>query len=189
MILDFPGKAWWKPGWKPRLLIKKFIDTIDLGTGVHRKDIFMDRHPHEKIFDQIAELLQFAYDNANKPINHEKIPEIETKLDALEKQVEEFKKISDKILEGSGLTDYAFETMKGDKNSSILSDIERSLLDRAEFLKNEAKAASKDLQAAASEAQMTGKNLSGQPKEKRKSAQSRKNKFRSFGGVKNWKPL
>ncbi|MCE5316322.1 MAG: hypothetical protein LLG04_03035 [Parachlamydia sp.] len=147
----------------------------------------MDKHPHEKLLDQIAQILQFAYDNANKPIPSEKEFLLAAQLDDLEKQVMEFKKVSDKILEGSGLTDYVYETMKEEKKSSILSENERALLERAEFLKSEAQAASQDLQQAAREAKEENKQLTD--KKKTKKGGSRKGKFRSFGGVKNWKPL
>lgn len=147
----------------------------------------MDKHPHEKLLDQIAQILQYAYDNAHKPIPSEKEFQLAAQLDELEKQVMEFKKISDKILEGSGLTDYVFETMKGEEKSSILNESERALLKRAEFLKDEAQAAAADLQKAAKDAQAESKNLT--EKKKPKKSASRKGKFRSFGGVKNWKPL
>lgn len=147
----------------------------------------MEKHPHEKLLDQIAQILQYAYDNADKPIPREKELQLAAQVEELEKQVMEFKKISEKILEGSGLTDYVFETMKGDEKSSILTDSERALLERAEFLKDEAQAASADLQKAAKEAQAENKQLTG--KKKQKKGASRKGKFRSFGGVKNWKPL
>lgn len=150
----------------------------------------MDKHPHEKVLDKIAELLKLAYDNAHKPIATEKAKLLEVQLDALEKEVEEFKKISDTILEGSGLTDYVYQTIKEDKNSSILTDTERKLLARAEFLKEEALLAAQDLTKAAHVAKAEGKDLVAKKKEKKeKSPQSRKGKFRSFGGVKNWKPL
>lgn len=147
----------------------------------------MEKHPHEKLLDQIAQILQFAYDNADKPIPREKELQLAAQVDELEKQVLEFKKISEKILEGSGLTDYVFETMKGDKKSSILNETERALLERAEFLKGEAAAASSDLLKAATEAKAENKQLAG--KKKTKKGASRKSKFRSFGGTKNWKPL
>ena len=143
-----------------------------------------ERHPHEKVLDKIAELLQFTYDNADKPIPDEQAIQIAAQLVELEKQVMEFKKTSEKILEGSGLTDYVYETMLESSKDDPFS-----LLHRAESLKVEAQAAAKDLQKAASDARAAGKTLTDKTKKKKQSPQARKSKFRSFGGTKNWKPL
>ncbi len=149
----------------------------------------MEKHPHEKVLDKIAELMQFAYDNANKPVSQEKLAAVEAQLKELDNQVEEFKKISEKILEGSGLTDYLYEAMKTDAKNGILSEEEKKMLERGDFLKKEALAASKDLVKAAVSAQQEGTDLSGKQREKKaKSPKSRKGKFRSMGGTK-WKPM
>lgn len=143
----------------------------------------MDSHPHDRVLEKIQQLLQFTYDHANEPIATEKLKEIEGQLSELEKQIGEFKKLSDKIIEGSGLTDYLYETIRSDKDSPILTMKDRERLDWGDQLKKEAQNASKDLQKAAKEA--------GQKKKakKEKSSKSRKGKFRSFGSSKNWKPL
>jgi vacuolar-type H+-ATPase subunit I/STV1 len=147
----------------------------------------MEPHPHEKVLEKIAELMQFIYDNAHKPLPDEKIELVEAQLNDLENQVRAFEKESEKIIEGSGLTDYLFETMKRDEKSGILSDTELKLLQRAEFLLNEARKASQDVERASKNAKAEGRKLVG--KERDEKSRSRKGKFRSFGGVKNWKPL
>jgi len=149
----------------------------------------MNPSPYDKLLDQIAELMQFAYDNAHKPVSFEKAKDMEAKLDALEKKVQEFKQLSDSIIKGSGLTDFTFQNMIED-TSALVPEETREVLQRAENLKSEAKKASQNPLAAAKEAKESGKRLTGKKKkEKVKSPQARKGKFKSMGGYKNWKPL
>ena len=151
----------------------------------------MEKNPFDPLFDKIAELLQFAYDNAHKPISDEKAEEIETQLAELEKQVEAFAKTNEKILEESGISDYIYQNMLEDDKTSLITPDEQALLKRAESLKQEAQTAAQDPIKAAENAKAEGKVLSRKRKkvEKPKSPQLRRGKFRSMGGFKNWKPL
>lgn len=149
----------------------------------------MGSNPFEKVLDQIAEIMQYAYDNAHKPIPPKLAEEMEGRLTELENQVELFKKLNEKVMEGSGVTDYVFQAMiEDDKHESISKD-DRETLMRAQHLKIEAEKASKDVQKAAMEAAASGKKLTEKKKLKPKSPQARKGKFKSMGGYKDWKPL
>ena len=150
----------------------------------------MDKDPFEKIFDQIAEIMQYAYDNAQKPVPLAKADEIEKKLDALEKEVMLFKKMSDELNQG-GMSDYTFQTIMESESDEQVNKEERQLLKRAEKLKQEAEEASKDPLLASKKAQESGKRLTEKSKksEKVKTGAARKGKFKSMGGYKNWKPL
>ena len=150
----------------------------------------MDKNPYDKMLDQIAELMQFAYDNAHKPVSPKKEKELEANLEAIEKQVEEFTRLGEGIIQGSGVTDYVYEAMLLDETSEGVTEDTRKLLNKAEELKKEAKKASQNVLTAAAEAKAGGKRLnSKKKKEKDSSPQTRKGKFKSLGGYKNWKPL
>jgi hypothetical protein len=144
-------------------------------------------HPFHKLLDQIADIIQFAYDNADKRIPQEKEAAVENQLADIERQVREFKKVNDKLIADYGLTDYIYQTMKEEKGGGALADEQREILARAEELINQAAAASKDLQGAAKDAKAENKTL--KKVKKKKEPKLRKSKFRSMGGAKDWKPL
>lgn len=150
----------------------------------------MNSNPYDKLLDQIAQILQFAYDNAHIPLSEERMKAAEKQLDELKKKFDEFSKINDKFLEESGLTDYSFKAMLEDERASKTPP-EKSVLLRAEILKDAANAASQDLLKASTDAKAEGKRLDSKQKkdEKPKSPQARKSKFRSMGSNKKWKPL
>jgi translation initiation factor 2B subunit (eIF-2B alpha/beta/delta family) len=151
----------------------------------------MDRNPLEKIFDQIAELMQFAYDHANQPISIHNQQELDQQIKLLEKNMEQLNKMSSEFVSKSGITDYAYQAMMEDDKSEGIAAEDRTLLKRAEELKQEAKKASQDVIKAAEDAKSSGKRLSNKGKSKKKSLSpaARKSKFKTQGGYKNWKPL
>ena len=146
----------------------------------------MDKNPFDKVLDQIAEIMQFAYDNAHKPIPPNKAMEVESKLAELEDKVQALKNMAEKTFEGSELSDYVVESMFDDEK---ISKEDRDILKRAQTLKSEAEVASKDALKAATDAKESGKQLTEKKKAKPKSHQARKGKFKSMGGYKDWKPL
>lgn len=144
----------------------------------------MDKTPWDHLFDQIAELMQSAYDNASKPVDPKKAREADAKLDALEAKVREFKAMTDQIVADAGINDYTFNAMLDDKEN-----LANSVLVRGEELKTEAKKGAQDVLKASIEAKNAGKKLSKKKEKKEKSPQARKGKFKSMGGFKDWKPL
>ncbi len=150
----------------------------------------MNNNPFEKVFDQIAELMQYAYDNANKPVPLKKQHELDEQLKQLEKNVEQLSKMSDEFVSQTGTSEYAIEAMLEDEKSEMVTKDDLILLKRAEELKQEAEKAAIDPVKAAEEAMSTGKRLSGKKKMKKPtSPTARKGKFKTQGGYKNWKPL
>lgn len=151
----------------------------------------MEKHPFDKLLHQIAEIMQYAYDHAHKPISEAKAVEADKKLDEIEKQIKDFKAITEQALGEDNLTDYTYEAMMEDETHEKVSPEERAILLRAEFLKSQASEASKNVVKAAKEMQESGKRLTDPPKKGKKaaSAKARKGKFKSMGGYKNWKPL
>jgi hypothetical protein len=149
----------------------------------------MDNNPLKQALDKAAEILQYAFDNANKPTSAKKDAEILAELDAIEQRIKEFEKINKEFVEASELTPFTLETMMMDTDNEQITEEQRQLLLRAEELKNHAQAASKNLQKAAEVARQSDTKLTEKPKKPEKGQKSRKGKFRSMGGVKNWKPL
>jgi hypothetical protein len=147
----------------------------------------MQNQPFDHLLNKVAELLQMAYDNAHKPISKDKEAEMNAQLDSLEKQMGELTKVNKKFTEGANLSDYTMQSMLEDEKSEVISPESRQVLKRAEELKAETKAASKDVLQAANNLKGSGKRLTEDKKEKKN--KSRKGKFRSVGGVKNWKAL
>jgi hypothetical protein len=150
-----------------------------------KKGQAMDKTPWDSLFDQIAELMQSAYDHADKPISPQKAHQAGQKLDELEKKVKEFKALIDKFSEESGVNAYAFNAMLADEEHPV-----HPVLTRGEELKVEAKKGAEDVLKASKEVKASGKRLTAAKKEKKSSTpQTRKGKFKSMGGYKNWKPL
>jgi hypothetical protein len=146
-------------------------------------------NPFDKMLEQIAQLIQYTYDNANKPIPPEKMEEVLKRLNDIELQVQIFQKESEKIMEGSGVNDFTFNAMLTDDTNERISKEDRNTLLKAQLLKTEVEHALKDVRKAANEARASGKKLTEKKKQKSKSPQARKGKFRSMGGYKDWKPL
>jgi len=146
----------------------------------------MENNQFDKLFDQIADMLQFTFDNANKSVPEEKTKDVQAKLADLEKQIHELKDLNDKFIEDAGLTDYAFNTMLVDEKNEGITPEQRDILVRAENLKNVTKSANANLMKAAKDSKESDKDL--KKKKEKKEPKSRKSKFRSMGGT-DWKPL
>lgn len=144
----------------------------------------MDNTPYEKMLNQIAELMQQAFDNADKPISPEKAAEVEAQLVDLEKKVQALKKATDQIAAEAGVTDFTVDAMGEDPQSGV-----QSLLKKAQDLRDEAAKGAKDPIQAAAELKKRGKKLTSKKTKKPLSGQARKSKFRSMGGNQDWKPI
>lgn len=149
----------------------------------------MENNPLKDALDKAAEILQYAFDNANKPTDPHKDAEILAQLDAVEQKIKEFEKINKEFVEGSELNAFTLQMMMMDTDNEKVTEEQRQLLIRAEELKNHAQAASKNLYKAAESAKKEDKKLTDKNKKSEKGPKSRKGKFRSMGGTKNWKPL
>jgi hypothetical protein len=141
----------------------------------------------KKALDKAAEILQFAFDNAHKAVDPEKATEALNQLEALEKTVEEFRALNKQFLEGSRVDDFVLQAMMTDTDSEAITQEQRELLIRAEDLKKHAQAAEKNLREAAKASKESEEAII--KKTGQKASKSRKGKFRSMGGKKNWKPL
>jgi hypothetical protein len=151
----------------------------------------MENNPLNKALDKAAEILQFAFDNAHKPIDSSMQADILAKLEAVEKSIKEFEKENEALIKGADLKDFTLQMMMMDTANEQVTEEQRQLLLRAEELKSHALAAQKNLLKASKAAQQSNEKLTdkSQKKVSEKSPKSRKSKFRSMGGSKNWKPL
>jgi mevalonate kinase len=148
----------------------------------------MDFDAYSKMLNQIASLIQMIYDNSDKPISKKEEESLNAQVEALEKKMEELKTISRTFIKKSHTSDYTIETMLEDEKTESISPEIRKILKKAENLKSEVKLATQDLSKAASAAKAAGKPLL-ELNENDKKIKSRKGKFRSIGGVKDWKAL
>ena len=124
----------------------------------------MTKNPFDNVFDEMAKLMKFAYQNVHKPVPPEKEWEFHKKLDELEKQVAEFKKKNEELIAGMGISAYQAETVLGDKKElEKFTEQQRDTLKQAETLKDEALTAAEDIQKAAKQAEIRasekGKNV------------------------------
>ncbi len=92
----------------------------------------MEKNPLHKALDKAAEILQYAFDNANKPTDPKKDAEIMAKLDAVEQQIKEFQKINQPFVDESQLSTYTLQMMMTDTKNEQISEEQRQLLLRAE---------------------------------------------------------
>jgi|GEM_PF-5734154 len=141
----------------------------------------MNNIPYEKMLDQIAEIMQFAYDNAEKPISPEKARKLEQQLSDLEKKAGDLKKATKKIASEIGVSEYAIAAMREDPQSMV-----KDILKRAEDLKSEAAKGALNPVEAAQELKEKGTTLTGKKPKKKTTPASRKRKFRSMG-EQDWK--
>lgn len=149
----------------------------------------MEKNPLEKVLNQIAELIQYVYDHADQPISPQKEKEVAAQLAELEAQVIAFKKLSESSIEGAEVNDFVVQNMMQDEKHEKINEVDRTFLLKAEMIKSEAIKASTDALRASNEAKATGRRLTDKKKQKPKSPQARKGKFKSMGGYKDWKPL
>ncbi len=153
----------------------------------------MEKNPFEKALDQIADIMQFAYDHVDKPMHAEKMSEVEKNLTNLEKQIHDLKILSDDLCKKEGMTDYHYQALLEDSkgNSKDNSNDVSAMLKRAQFLKSAAESGVKNPKKAAQELLDQGVELTTHLKEsdKKKKPKTRKGKFKSLGGYKNWTPL
>lgn len=82
----------------------------------------------ELIFEQFADLLEFAVENMDKPLPANLPKNLEEKLSALEKDVNDFCELNEQLVERSKLLGY------GTSDTSHLTKRERHCVDRSKNL-------------------------------------------------------
>lgn len=149
----------------------------------------MTKNPFDPVFEEIAKLMKFAYENAHKPVSPEKEQELNKKLDEIEKQVAEFEKQNSKLLADMGVSEYKADAIINDpQERKKITPEQNEILTKGEKLKNEALTASVDIQKAIQESENAAKNTKKGTK-KPLSPTARKGKFRGMGGDQKWQKL
>jgi hypothetical protein len=138
----------------------------------------------ETLLGKIQDLLQFAQQNASKPVDPHNIPsDIEEQLIRMEKEMENFKAISEKIVELSGTPSEDVDKVLSSGDISQVSPAAQRLLRKAEELAFQAKGLGGEVP----------EGILSDPRSNRKkkaiTGQERRKKFKRFGSNDNWKPL
>lgn len=141
------------------------------------------RHPYEILLEKIAALVSFAMECAKKPLNEEKItPEIEERLDKLEKDITKFRMVSEAMLADQGIE--FKETAKSPSVNKKLPERELLFFSRLEKLQEQAEFLSQGYTADI--AAMKKKEIKA---DEQKKGRARRAKFKNQGIDPNWKPL
>lgn len=151
-------------------------------------------NPFEEILNQINDLLQIVADNAEKPLKNELPPDLDSKLSKLEKQVEEFRRISNSYISKLGVTNEDMEAylkkvaQSSNKKTQKITERTRQLTEEIEK-KKEILEKQKHPQTLHEHAQVEDISLSEKKQLQNKSPQARKSLFKRIGGNKKWRPL
>lgn len=144
-----------------------------------------DKHPFDKILDQISDLLKMSQDNKSKLVNPEKKdekldPSIGEKLEEIERQVDLFKKITERAMSLSGLDEKTVvESVQKVPGSFDLRD--KKVIDRAKKLHQQIESAEKDMSLLTNISKMKEQN-------KKTEGKKRVKKFKRLGGQ-GWLPM
>lgn len=147
----------------------------------------MTKDSFDPLFEEIAKLMKFAYENAHKPVPPEKEAELNKKLDELEKQFMIFKSDNEKLLSNMGYSEFHIESLLKDPGEQEhFTEEYKKTIKKAADLKAEANIATTDIQKAAEIAASKEKKTKTAPP---KSGRARKSKFRGMGGDSKWQKL
>lgn len=147
----------------------------------------MTKDSYDPLFEEIAKLMKFAYENAHKPVPPEKEQEFNKKIDELEKQVNLYKSENEKLLASMGYSDFHLESLlKDTEEQEKFTEDQKKSIKKADELKKEAVIATTDIQKAAEIAESKNKKTKAAPA---KSGKARKSKFRGMGGDSKWQKL
>jgi len=143
-----------------------------------------NENPFEKVFDKLAELIQFLEKNKHKEpnISHE----MEVKLKQLEIKIQAFIQTTKASLLASGLRPEEVDQLLKNPLSKDLPPELRVLINRSMEMKNK----TEELRTLAGETSSEPTPPPAQPDDKSPSTpRQRKSKFRRLGGRDDWKPL
>lgn len=148
----------------------------------------------EKLFKQVAEMLNFVQDSSKKPLDDDEIPPIILeKLNTIRDQVEKFKNMGDEFVDDWNKSKIPLrKKMHFPMGELMLSKEDRLLIDRANQLKAQVENASKKLAEAnlVKEEEAPPKKVEKEaPKSDEKFGAKRRKKFKRFGSHDKWKPL
>lgn len=151
-------------------------------------------NPHqsfEELMHQVNDLLQLVADNIDKPLNAKLPNDIESKLGALERQVETFRRMGKAYMAQLGVTDEDVEAILRQTEEGPGKE-NKKINDRTIQLKKEIECKMALLETVGSvevRAPTQDISISEQKQQKSQSSTVRKNLFKRVGGNKNWRPL
>lgn len=144
----------------------------------------VEKHPFERVLEQISDLLKFAQDNKAKLTSKEQKnpldPDIHTRLEEVEKNIYFLEKVTDRAISMSNLDE---ETVL--KNAAVIPDTfdvrDKALLARAKKVRAEVEKMEKEYAAWHRLALL-------QKKKEKTEGKKRRKKFKRLGGQ-GWTPL
>lgn len=146
----------------------------------------MSNNDFQSYFDQLANLLRFAEDNAAKPLDGPIDPELTQRLARLKLLVEKFKDVTAEALDTQGL-DPALVFKRFKENPNLYTPRQQRLIKQAAQMGMNAALMNKALQKVSEKGGGLRKRDVG--KNTKKSIQKRRGKFKGMGGDKKWKRL
>lgn len=141
-----------------------------------------DKSPLENLFDQMSELLKLINDGTTKGINEDIVPaDIEKSMKKLEKEVDAFTKLGDKVVALSGLSPMELQKYL-DGNVEEITPEGKELLNKAKQLQRQAESLETSFKSGILE-EVEKKS------EDPEYGKHRRKKFKRFGSNDKWKPL
>lgn len=154
------------------------------------------KNPFDDLFDQIHQLLHFVQNHTLVPTEENSIPpDIEKRLESLQKKIISFNRLSEDIVKLSGVSDEELK-LRLAGTSKELPEEGKELIERSHEIKAEAEKVNDKLEKQLKHLPSNERALSAQaetPKDKMvgdaEYAKKRRSKFKRFGGDQKWKPL
>lgn len=153
-------------------------------------------NPFDDLFDQIHQLLKFVQNHTLVPTEENSIPpDIEKRLESLQKKIISFNRLSEDIVKLSGVSSEELK-LRLEGTSKEVPEDGKKLIERGHEIKAEAEKVNDKLEKQLKHLTSSERALSAhaeQPKDKEVSdaeyTKKRRSKFKRFGGDQKWKPL
>lgn len=154
------------------------------------------RNPIDDLYDQISQFLHFVETHPLSKMEDDKIPpEIEKRLDKLQRKLESFNKLGEDVIRLSGVSDEEIKMRLAGISDEVPED-GKQLIQRGHEIKEEAERINDKLEKTLQGLSLSERSYSASPempKEKilddKEYTKKRRSKFKRFGSNTNWKPL
>ncbi|MBA3816484.1 MAG: hypothetical protein H0X29_08190 [Parachlamydiaceae bacterium] len=143
-----------------------------------------EKTPLENLFDQMSDLLKLVNEGTTKASDEESVPpDIEKRMEKLEKDVDAFTKLGEKAVALSGLSSVDMRKYREGMVEELTPE-GKELLDKAKQLQQQAQALEASYQSGLAIEQPVEK-----ASEDPEYGKHRRKKFKRFGSDDKWKPL
>jgi hypothetical protein len=156
-----------------------------------KKDNPDARNPFDFLFEEISKLMKTVQTKQLIADNEVNLPEdVEKRLDALRKKIDNFVKLSDDIIQLSGVSNEEIMMRLNGQSKEVPEDGKR-LIQRSKEIHREVQKMGEQLERKLKDVPISEKKTSAAPEEPPEKTREgkRTSKFKRFGSNKNWKPL